>query len=147
MRGEAAERLAVASLRMLAATFGAVGILFIAAPDSVLDWLTDVGDSIGSFAAATPSDERLWLGLAFAYMVVIAGISLVASLDVVRYRPLLLVLAAGKAASSLSALAFYAFDRDVFAYLVNFVVDGTLVGVALWLWVIAGRAGEPAAPS
>jgi hypothetical protein len=147
VRGEAAERLAVASLRLLAATFAAVGILFIAAPDSLLDWLTDVGDSIGSFAAATPSDERLWLGLGFAYMVVIAGICFVASFDVVRYRPLLLVLAAGKVASSLSALAFYALDRDVFAYLVNFIVDGFLVGVALWLWALAGRAAEPAAPS
>jgi hypothetical protein len=65
----------------------------------------------------------------------------------VRYRPFLLVLAAGKAASSLSALGFYALDRDVFAYLVNFVVDGLLVGVALWLWMLAGRAGELAAPS
>jgi hypothetical protein len=147
VRGEAAERLAVASLRLLALTFAAVGILFIAAPDSVLDWLTDVGDSIGSFANATPSDERLWLGLGFAYMVVIAGICLVASLDVVRYRPLLLVLAAGKAASSVSALGYYTFERDVFAYLVNFVVDGMLVGVALWLWMLAGHAGEPAAPS
>jgi hypothetical protein len=145
--GVAAERLVVASLRVLAATFAAVGILFIAAPDSLLDWLTDFGDSIGSFTAATPSDERLWLGLGFAYMVVIAGICAVVALDVVRYRPLLLVLAAGKAASSLSTLAFYAFDRDVFAYLVNFVVDGLLVGVALLLWVLAGRAAEPAAPS
>jgi hypothetical protein len=145
--GVAAERLAVASLRLLAGTFAAVGILFIAAPDSLLDWLSDLGDSIGNFAAATPSDERLWLGLGFAYMVVIAGICAVASLDVVRYRPLLLVLAAGKAASSLSALGFYAFDRDVFAYLVNFIVDGMLVGVALWLWMLAGRTAEPAAPS
>jgi hypothetical protein len=145
--GDAAERLAVASLRMLAATFAAVGILFIAVPDSLLDWLTDFGDAIGSFAAAPPSDERLWLALGFAYMVVITGICLVASLDVVRYRPLLLVLAAGKAASSLGALGFYALSSDAFAYLLNFIVDGVLVGVALWLWTLTGRVGEPAAPS
>jgi hypothetical protein len=145
--GEAAERLAVASLRLLAATFAAVGILFIAAPDSLLDWLTDLGDAIGSFAAAPPSDERLWLALGFAYMVVIAGICLVVSFDVVRYRPLLLVLAAGKAASSLAALGFYVFDDDVFAYLLNFIVDASLVGAALWLWTLAGRVGAPAAPS
>jgi len=145
--GEAAERLAVASLRLLAATFAAVGIVFIALPDSLLEWLTDFGDSIGSFTAAPPSDERLWLALGFAYMVVIAGICLVVSLDVARYRPFLLVLAAGKAASSLASLGFYAFSSDVFAYLLNFIVDGLLVGVALWLWTLAGRAGEPAAPS
>jgi hypothetical protein len=57
------------------------------------------------------------------------------------------VLAAGKAASSLAALGFYLFDTNVFAYLLNFLVDGFLVGVALWLWSLAGRIGEPAAPS
>jgi hypothetical protein len=145
--GAAAERLVVASLRLLAATFAAVGILFIAVPDSLLDWLTDFGDAIGSFAAAPPSDERLWLALGFAYMVVIAGICLVVSLDVVRYRPFLLVLAAGKSASSLASLGFYVWQDDVFAYLLNFIVDASLVGVALWLWVLAGRVGAPAAPS
>ena len=80
-------------------------------------------------------------------MVVITGICLVVQADVVRYRPLLLVLAAGKAASSLAALGAYLFDDDVFAYLLNFLVDGFLVGVALLLWSLAGRVGEPAAPS
>ena len=61
-------------------------------------------------------------------MVVITGICLVVQADVVRYRPLLLVLAAGKAASSLTALGFYLFDDDVFIYLLNFLVDGFLVG-------------------
>ena len=65
---------------------------------------------------------------------------------VARYRPLLLVLAAGKAASSLSALGFYLADQDVFIYLLNFIVDGYLVALSLLLWSIAGRIGEPAAP-
>ena len=43
-------------------------------------------------------------------MVVITGICLVAQADVVRYRPLLLVLAAGKTASSLGSLGFFLFD-------------------------------------
>ena len=80
-------------------------------------------------------------------MVVITGICLVVQTDVVRYRPLLLVLAAGKAASSLAALGFYLFDQDVFIYLLNFLVDGFLVAVALMLWSVTGRIGEPAAPS
>ena len=113
----------------------------------MLDAITDLGDEIGDFTPAPETVEQFWLGLGFAYMVVIAGICLVVSLDVVRYRPLLLVLAAGKAASSLSTLGFYLFDADVFAYLLNFLVDGFLVGVALLLWSLAGRIGEPAAPS
>jgi hypothetical protein len=149
MTGERAERFVVFNLRLLAASFALVGLLFIVAPDGTLSALDDFGDwlPLGSFVPAPETAEQLWLALGFAYMTVITGICLVVALDVVRYRPLLLVLAAGKAASSLAALGFYLFDADVFAYLLNFLVDGFLVGVALWLWSVAGRVGEPAAPS
>lgn len=144
---QSAERFVVASLRLLAAAFALVGLLFIIAPDGVLGTLDEIGEWFGDFTPAPASDERLWLGLAFAYMVVITAVCLVAQADVARYRPLLLVLAVGKAASSLAALGFFIFDADVFPYLVNFVVDGALVGVALYLWRLAGRIGPPAAPS
>jgi hypothetical protein len=149
MTGERADRFVVLNLRLLAASFALVGLLFIAAPDGTLSALDDFGDwlPLGGFTAAPDTAEQLWLALGFAYMTVITGICLVVSTDVVRYRPLLLVLAAGKAASSLAALGFYLFDTDVFAYLLNFLVDGFLVVVALWLWSLAGRIGEPAAPS
>jgi hypothetical protein len=145
--GAAAERFVVVNLRLLAGAFALVGALFIATPDGVLSVLDDIGDALGSFAPAPETTEQLWLALGFAYMTVIAGICVVVQADVVRYRPLLLVLAAGKAASSLAAFGFYLFDDDVFAYLLNFIVDGFLVGVALWLWSLAGRVGAPAAPS
>src|SRR5215212_2586984 len=146
MRGARAERFVVLNLRLLAVGFAVVGVLFIATPDGVLDAITDLGDGIGSFTPAPETVEQFWLALGFAYMVVIAGICLVTQLDVVRYRPLLLVLAAGKTASSLAALGFYLFDSDVFIYLLNFIVDGFLVGASLLLWSLAGRVGEPAAP-
>ena len=79
-------------------------------------------------------------------MVVITAICVIAQADVVRYRPLLLALAAGKAASSLTALIFYLFDDDVFIYLLNFIVDGSLVCVSLLLWSLAGRVGRPRHP-
>lgn len=136
----------VLSLRLLAASFAVVGILFIAVPNGVLDAISDLGDEIGNFSRAPHGTEQLWLSLGFAYMAVITAICLVAQADVVRYRALLLVLAAGKAASSLAALGFYLFDQDVFVYLLNFLVDGSLVLAALWLWSLAGRVGRPAAP-
>jgi hypothetical protein len=142
-----AERFVVLNLRLLAASFAVVGILFIAVPNGVLDVISDLGDDLGGFVAAPETVEKLWLALAFAYMVVITGICLVVQTDVPRYRPLLLVLAAGKAASSLAALGFYVFDSHVFIYLLNFLVDGFLVGVALLLWSVSGRIGAPAAPS
>jgi hypothetical protein len=145
--GARAERFVVGNLRLLAVSFAVVGILFIATPNGVLDVISDLGDDIGSFSTAPETVEKLWLALAFAYMVVITAICLVVQADVVRYRPFLLVLAAGKTASSLAALGFYVFDSDVFIYLLNFLVDGFLVGVSLLLWSVAGRIGAPAAPS
>ena len=147
MRGARAERFVVLNLRLLAASFAVVGILFIAVPDGVLDVISDLGDAIGGFTTAPQTIERFWLALGFAYMLVIAAICLAVQADPVRYRPFLLVLAAGKAASSLAALGFHIFDQDVFIYLLNFLVDGYLVGVSLILWSLAGRIGEPAAPS
>lgn len=146
MTGERAERFVVFNLRLLAASFAVAGFLFIAFPDGVLDVISDLGDEIGDFTRAPETTEQLWLALGFAYMVVITGICLVVQADVVRYRPLLLVLVAGKAASSLAALGFYLFDEDVFIYLLNFLVDGFLVGVSLFLWSVAGRIGRAAAP-
>lgn len=148
MTGERAERFVVVCLRLLAGCFAFVGLLFIVLPDGTLSALDELGDwlPLGRFAPAPETAEQLWLALGFAYMVVITGICLVVATDVARYRPLLLVLAAGKAASSLAALGFYLFDADVFPYLINFLVDGFLVGVALLLWSLAGRIGEPATP-
>lgn len=146
MQGPAAERFVVFNLRLLAVSFAVVGILFIAVPSGVLDTISDLGDAIGSFPRAPHSTEQLWLALAFAYMVVITGICLVAQADVVRYRPFLLVLAAGKTASSLGSLGFYLFDQHVFIYLLNFLVDGFLALLSLWLWSLVARVGRPADP-
>jgi hypothetical protein len=146
MRGDRAEKFVVLNLRLLAASFAVVGLCFIVFQNGVLDVISDLGDDIGSFTRAPHTDEQFWLALGFAYMVVITGICLVAQADVVRYRPFLLVLAAGKTASSLAALGFYLFDSDVFIYLLNFIVDGFLALSALWLWSLAGRVTRPAAP-
>ena len=146
MRGAKAEAFVVLGLRLMAVSFAVVGILFIAVPSGVLDTISDVGEWLGNDTRAPHTQEDLWLALAFAYMVVIAGICLVAQMDVVRYRPLLLVLAAGKTASSLGSLAFFLIDEHVFIYLLNFLVDGTLALLALWLWSLAGRIGRPADP-
>jgi hypothetical protein len=141
------ERLVVLTLRGLALTFAVVGILFIATPNGMLGRIDDVGNWIGSFPAAPQSDEKLWLALAFAYMTVITGIALLVSTDVGRYRPFLLVLAAGKAASSLAAGAFFVFGDNVFIYLLNFLVDGFLVFLVLGCWVVSAPLERAVAPT
>jgi nitric oxide reductase large subunit len=146
MRGAKAEAFVVLSLRLLAVSFAVVGILFIAVPSGVLDTISDLGELLGNNTRAPHTQEDLWLALAFAYMVVITGICVVAQMDVVRYRPLLVVLAVGKTASSLGSLAFFLFDEHVFIYLLNFLVDGFLALLALWLFSLAGRIERSAAP-
>jgi hypothetical protein len=146
MRGETAEKLVVLSLRLLALSFAVVGVLFIAVPEGVGETIYDFGEWLGSFSPTPATEQQLWLALAFSYMVVITGICLLAQADVVRYRPLLLILAAGKTASSLGSLAFFLFDDDVFIYLLNFLVDGFLALLALWLWALIGRVGRASAP-
>jgi len=146
MRGDRTEAFVVLSLRALALSFAVVGILFIAVPSGVLDVISDVGEWLGNDTRAPHTQEDLWLALGFAYMVVITGICLVAQADVVRYRPLLLVLAAGKTASSLGSLGFFLVDQHVFIYLLNFLVDGFLALLALWLWSLAGRVDRPPTP-
>ena len=59
---------------------------------------------------------------------------------------MLLVLAVGKAASSITSLVFFIQD-DVFVYLLNGIVDGSLVGASLLLWSLAASVGAPAAPA
>jgi nitric oxide reductase large subunit len=146
MQGPAAERFVVLNLRLLAGTFAIVGLLFIAVPNGTLDVLSDFGEWFGNHTPAPHGDEQLWLALGFSYMVVITGICLVTQADPVRYRALLLVLALGKTASSLSTLAFFIFDEQVFAYLLNFLLDGSLMLIALALWLLVGRIGRPVDP-
>lgn len=145
MHGDRAERLVVITLRLLAATFAVVGVLFLVTPDGVTGRMDDVGSWFGTFATGPHAGQKLWLALGFAYMTVITGLALVIAGDVVRYRPMLLVLAAGKAASSLTSGWFFIADEDVFIYLLNFLVDGSLVVIVLWCWSLAGRV-EPRAP-
>ena len=145
MTGEKAERFVVLNLRLMAVGFAITGFFFIAWPDGTLARLTEFGDHFGDFADPPKTDQRLWLSLGFAYMVVITFLAAIAASDVVRYRPMILALAAGKAASSITSFVFY-FQDDVFAYLLNGIVDGSLAGASLLLWSLAGRVGRPAAP-
>jgi choline dehydrogenase-like flavoprotein len=133
----------VFGLRVLALCFAVVGLLYLVLPSASLDFMSDVGELVGNHTHAPHTQEYLWLSLGFAYMVVITGLCLIAQADVVRYRPLLLLLAAGKAASSLTSLAFFLLQESAFAYLLGALVDGSLIGVALWLYVLAGRIDRP----
>jgi choline dehydrogenase-like flavoprotein len=136
----------VLALRLLALAFAVVGILYVALPSASLDFMSNLGELFGNHTRAPHTQEYLWLSLGFAYMVVITGLCVIAQADVVRYRPLLLLLAAGKAASSSTSLAFFLLQSHVFAYLLGALVDGSLILAALWLYLLAGRVDRPLEP-
>jgi choline dehydrogenase-like flavoprotein len=143
VQGDAAERFVVFGLRALAVAFAVVGLLYLVLPSPTLDVISDVGELFGNHSRAPHTQEYMWPSLGFAYMAVITCICLIAQADVVRYRPLILLLAAGKAASSLTSLAFFLVQGQVFAYLLGFLVDGSLIVLALWLWSLVGRVDRP----
>src|SRR3954453_8972265 len=118
MTGARAEGFVVLNLRLMAVGFAITGFFFIAWPVGTLAGLTQLGHHLGFDTDAPKTEERLWLSLGFRYMVVITFPDWIASTDVVRYHPMILALAAGKAASSITSLIFFIED-DVFVYLLN----------------------------
>jgi choline dehydrogenase-like flavoprotein len=143
VQGATAEKFVVFALRVLALSFAVVGILYLTVPSASLDFMSNLGELFGNHTRAPHTQEYLWLSLGFAYMAVITGICLIAQADLVRYRPLLLLLAVGKAASSGTSLAFFLLQGGAFAYLLGALVDGSLILLALWLYVLAGRVDRP----
>ena len=121
-------------MRGLAASFAVVGLIFLFAPDGTLAFGDAVGARLGTFAPAPATGARLWLSLSVAYMALITALAYLASRDVVANRGLMLILALGKASSSLTSLAFFLTDSPVFIYLLNFVVDGSLALLVLGCW-------------
>jgi len=107
--------------------FVVVGALFFLVPDGVAAFTDRVGAWLGEFTPAPATGFRLWHALTAGYMLLVSLLAWTIQRDVRRHRDLLLILAAGKAASSVSCLLFYLFVADVFAYLLNFLVDGAIV--------------------
>jgi len=114
------------NMAMLMWSFIVVGALFFIIPDGVAGFLNSAGSALGDFEEAPLTGFRLWLSLGTAYMVLVSILAYLIKKDLRGNRDLLLVLAAGKATSSLTCLYFYIFSADAFGYLLNFLVDGSI---------------------
>ncbi len=123
--------------RLLAWAFAVVGLLFLFAPERTVHFLNSVGEVFVVFPPAPEAGPRFWVSLSFAYMVVVTVLAARIASDPVSHRGLMPILAAGKAASSLTSLMFFAIDRPAFVYLLNFIVDGSItllvLGCSAWL--------------
>jgi hypothetical protein len=133
--------------RLLAWTFAVVGLTFLLAPNGTVRTINAVGGLFRIFPPAPQSDLRFWLSLGFAYMALVTILAWRIADDPRANRPLMPVLAAGKFASSFTCLLFFLFAEPTFLYLLNFLVDGSIVmivlGCYLWLGVV-DRAAQAA---
>jgi hypothetical protein len=133
---------------LLAWTFAVVGLIFLLAPNGTVRFINAAGAVWRVFPPAPVSELRFWLSLGFAYMVLVTVLAWRIAGDPRRNRALMPVLAAGKFASSFTCLLFFLFTQPTFLYLLNFLVDGSIVlivlGCYLWLAVVE-QAAQPAA--
>lgn len=116
----------------LAGTFLLVGGCFFLAPNGTVGFMNQIGLIFG-FPEAPPIAQQFYLGLGTAYMAVVTVLAALAALRPASRGDLLIALAVGKAVSSLTCLWFYYSEAHYFIYLANFVVDGLLVFIVLWL--------------
>ncbi|MEB2284624.1 MAG: hypothetical protein B6D46_00545 [Polyangiaceae bacterium UTPRO1] len=114
--------------------FVVVGTLFFLVPDGVVAFTDRVGAWFGDFPQAPQTGFRLWLSLTTGYMVLVSLLAYLIQRDIHGNRSLLLVLAAGKLTSSVTCLLFYMFSLAAFGYLLNFLVDGSIVLNCLLLY-------------
>jgi hypothetical protein len=128
------ETLIVWVMRGLAASFAIVGLVFLLAPDATLALGDALGARLGTFTPTPPTGAKLWLSLGVSYMVLVTALAYLASRNPGGNRGLMLILALGKASSSLTSLAFFLLDSQAFIYLLNFIVDGSLVLLVAGCW-------------
>ena len=134
--------------RLLAWTFAVVGLLFLLAPNGTVRTINAAGALFRIFPPAPESDLRFWLSLGFAYMTLVTVLAWRIADDPRGNRALMPVLATGKFASSFTCLLFFLFHQATFLYLLNFLVDGSIVLIVLgcYAWVgIVEQAAQPAA--
>jgi hypothetical protein len=121
----------IASL-LMAVAFGAVGLIFLFAPDGVLAFFNALSVRVG-WPPVGPA-AGFYLVLAVAYMYVV---TLLAGWMVLRPAndtlPVLLINA--KAASAILSFGFFAFRQPALIYLANGVVDGLIAAGVLLLYV------------
>ena len=117
----------------LAVVFAATGLLFFLFPDGTIRFLDAVGRPLG-FPDAPVSPLRFWLSLAVAYMVLVTLLAAAIARDPRDRAPLMPILAAGKATSSLTCLGYFVGAASAFVYLLNALVDGSLALVVLAAW-------------
>ncbi len=123
-----------------AVAYLAGGFAFVLAPEIII---TGINFLSGKFTPGLPeilpSKDKFWLCLAFSMMMTITALCYMAQRHVSKNLGYVVAVLIAKSASALSALAFFIFSARYFAYLVIFLVDGTIFWITLYFLVKAHR--------
>src|SRR5437763_6918252 len=138
----------LAALRLLfaglAVAVAATGLVFFLFPAGTLGVLNAAGSPLG-FPAVPPSALRFWLSLGLAYMVLVTLLAAAIARDPRGRAPLMPILAAGKATSSLTCAGYFVASSPAFIYLANALVDGTLALTVLAAYAAVWATSETGA--
>lgn len=135
------ERHLVLVLRLSAITYLVAGLAFALAPGLILRLINLFSGIFTPTLAPLPlSTERFWLTLAFSMMMTITVLCYMAQYNIRKNKHYIFPLLVAKTASSLSALCFFLFSGRYFAYLVIFLLDGSIFWITLFFFLRASRA-------
>ncbi|MFN2463870.1 MAG: hypothetical protein ABR573_08225 [Candidatus Dormibacteria bacterium] len=126
-------------MRAWAPVFAAGGLGFYLLPGMITSNLNRGARAVGLEESPVDADN-LWIVLAGSYMALITVLCVDAGWteDTRHRRTLARYLVAGKTASSLGALGYFAFRRRTYAFLANFLLDGAIAAGTYGLLKEAG---------
>lgn len=124
-----------------ALTYLSVGIVFAVVPELILSSANKLSHAVTPGLETIPlSVEKFWLSLTFSMMMTIAVLSFVAQHNVRRNKGYIIPLLISKSASAMSALCFFVFSAKYLAYLIIFIVDGSIFWLTLFFYLRANKA-------
>ncbi len=135
------EKMLKIAMVISAITYFVVGFAFAIVPDLIIKGINFISLRLIPSLPETPlSVEKFWLSMTFSMMMTITALCYIAQRNVRKNKGYIVALLISKCASALSSLWFFIFSMKYFAYLVIFLVDGSIFWVTLFFFIIANKA-------
>lgn len=127
-------------MQISAFAYFAVGFAFVIVPDRILAMTNKLSEILTPGLQDIPmSVEKFWLSMTFSMMMTIAALCYIAQHNIRKNSRYIIPLLISKSASALSALCFFIIFTRYFAYLVIFIVDGSIFWITLLFYIRAHR--------
>jgi hypothetical protein len=133
------ERTLLVVVRILAIAFLLTSIIFAAAPDYILNYISDIGKVLFGWRAPAVNlgDQRFWLVLAVGFVATITYLCFLTQRNLIRHIGYLRPVIFSKFVTTVGFLVCLFASEAQFFYLIGAVIDGLLFLVLWWLYVMA----------